>query len=296
MRFLVTSLLACLPVVAQTPDYGSTALPGAMYDSTLANRTMPFKSGLASATPSTCTASKEFHVKTYATPAQQLFLCNATGNGFVWVGDGGGSYLLPTASGSVGGIKIGAGLTIDAAGGVTSAGGASTINSGAGNGGYRMQLTIFAPVALRGGNPHLTTAAGAAKGIQIGIYNAAMTSMLASATTIVPGTSAAGAVQCLSGGGPTVSSGVSTLPDEVYWIVLPTHSTSMRILTHHSAAGGSKLINATTTPGIPCAQKVAMTGSALVSGTGSGFTLAGGLNAVSWDANTCYSPIFALVN
>lgn len=87
MRYLL--LLLCLPLMGQTPDYGRTAQAGALYDFTAAARTMPVKAGLSSATPATCTASKELYVKTDATAGQQLFICNATGNGFVLVGDGG---------------------------------------------------------------------------------------------------------------------------------------------------------------------------------------------------------------
>ena len=84
MRYLL--FLLCFSALAQVPDYGRTAQAGAVYDLTGATRTMPVKAGLTSATPSSCTASKELYVKTDATAGQQLFICNATGNGFVLVG------------------------------------------------------------------------------------------------------------------------------------------------------------------------------------------------------------------
>ncbi|MCU1284837.1 MAG: hypothetical protein JWO13_1187 [Acidobacteriales bacterium] len=51
-----------------------------------AGATIPTKSVLAANTPATCIASKEMLVKTDVTPGQQLFICNATGNGYVQVG------------------------------------------------------------------------------------------------------------------------------------------------------------------------------------------------------------------
>lgn len=126
MRYLLLSL--CVPLMAQTPDFGRTAQAGAQYDLTAAARTMPIKAGLSSATPSTCTASKELYIKTDAPAGQQLYLCSSAGNGFVLVGDGAGAgaYTLPTATGSVlGGIKIGSGLSIDGGGVVTASGGGS---------------------------------------------------------------------------------------------------------------------------------------------------------------------------
>lgn len=54
------------------------------------NPRTPIRSGLTSQTPSTCIAQKELYIKTDAVPGQQLYICNASGNGFVLVGDGGG--------------------------------------------------------------------------------------------------------------------------------------------------------------------------------------------------------------
>ncbi len=49
---------------------------------------LPIHAGLSTATPATCSASKELYIKTDATAGQQLYLCNTTGNGFVLLGDG----------------------------------------------------------------------------------------------------------------------------------------------------------------------------------------------------------------
>jgi hypothetical protein len=61
-----------------------------------AGATLPVRALLSAATPASCVASKELLVKTDATPGQQLFICNATGNGWVLVGGG--------ASGGSGGV------------------------------------------------------------------------------------------------------------------------------------------------------------------------------------------------
>lgn len=60
-------------------------------DFSAAGATLPVKSGLSAATPATCIASKELFLKTDATAGQQLFLCNASGNGWVLAGDGVGA-------------------------------------------------------------------------------------------------------------------------------------------------------------------------------------------------------------
>jgi hypothetical protein len=53
-----------------------------------ADATLPVRALLSAATPATCVASKELLLKTDATPGQQLFLCNSTGNGWVLLGGG----------------------------------------------------------------------------------------------------------------------------------------------------------------------------------------------------------------
>jgi hypothetical protein len=53
--------------------------------------TAPVKAGTIVAAPATCQASIELYVETDATAGQQLFICNAAGNGWVLVGDGGGA-------------------------------------------------------------------------------------------------------------------------------------------------------------------------------------------------------------
>ncbi len=46
--------------------------------------------GLSTATPASCTASKELYIKTDATAGQQLYLCDSAGTGWNLVGDGAG--------------------------------------------------------------------------------------------------------------------------------------------------------------------------------------------------------------
>jgi hypothetical protein len=61
---------------ASTPDFSD------------ASATRPIKAGTAAAAPVSCVANKDLYIKTDATAGQQLFLCNATGNGWNLVGDG----------------------------------------------------------------------------------------------------------------------------------------------------------------------------------------------------------------
>jgi len=51
-----------------------------------AGATLPVRALLSAAAPASCVASKELLVMTDATPGQQLFICNAAGNGWVLVG------------------------------------------------------------------------------------------------------------------------------------------------------------------------------------------------------------------
>jgi hypothetical protein len=60
-----------------------------LYDFSGAAATLPVKAGTTP--PGSCVASKELFLDTDAVPGQQLFVCNASGNGWILVGDGGGS-------------------------------------------------------------------------------------------------------------------------------------------------------------------------------------------------------------
>ncbi len=60
-------------------------------DMSAATATLPVKAGTDAGKPATCTANKELYIKTDVTAGQQLFICNATGNGWNLVGDGGGA-------------------------------------------------------------------------------------------------------------------------------------------------------------------------------------------------------------
>lgn len=71
--------------VAGNPTVGLAAI----VDLSGKTQTLPVKAVLSGSTPATCTASKELLIKTDATPGQQLFICNAAGNGYVLLGDGG---------------------------------------------------------------------------------------------------------------------------------------------------------------------------------------------------------------
>jgi hypothetical protein len=70
-------------------DTNNTFTAGTV-DMSAAGATLPVKAGAGAAAPATCAANKELYIKTDATAGQQLFICNATGNGWNLVGDGGG--------------------------------------------------------------------------------------------------------------------------------------------------------------------------------------------------------------
>ena len=59
-------------------------------DASNATATIPIKA-VAGSLPASCTASKELVIKIDATPGQQIFVCNSTGNGWILQGDGLGS-------------------------------------------------------------------------------------------------------------------------------------------------------------------------------------------------------------
>lgn len=85
--------------------------------------TTPVHAVLSANTPTSCTASKELLIKTDATPGQQLFICNATGSGYVLVGDGTSTGVTSVGAGD-GSVAIGgtaaAPTVAVAAGGITS--------------------------------------------------------------------------------------------------------------------------------------------------------------------------------
>jgi hypothetical protein len=72
---------------AQTPAASvftdqSNIYSAGVQDFTAASSTLPVKSVLSVNTPATCAANKEMLIKTDAPAGQQLFICNATGDGF----------------------------------------------------------------------------------------------------------------------------------------------------------------------------------------------------------------------
>ena len=68
-------------------------------DFTAASSTAPVKAVLSANTPTSCATSKELLIKTDAPAGQQLFICNATGNGYVLVGDGTAAGVTSVAAG-----------------------------------------------------------------------------------------------------------------------------------------------------------------------------------------------------
>jgi hypothetical protein len=86
--------------------------------------TEPVRAVLSANTPATCAASRELLIKTDATPGQQLFICNANGNGYLLVGDGISPGVTSVAAGdssvSVGGTTAAPTIAV-ANGGITSA-------------------------------------------------------------------------------------------------------------------------------------------------------------------------------
>jgi len=77
---------------------GGLSLTG-IADFTAAASTAPIKAVLSTNTPVSCLASKELLIKTDALPGQQLFICNAAGNGYVLVGDGTAAGVTSIAAG-----------------------------------------------------------------------------------------------------------------------------------------------------------------------------------------------------
>jgi trimeric autotransporter adhesin len=86
--------------------------------------TAPVHAVLSANVPTSCMASKELLIKTDAVPGQQLFICNATGDGYVLVGDGTAAGVTSVGAGD-GSVAIGgtaAAPTVAVAnGGITSA-------------------------------------------------------------------------------------------------------------------------------------------------------------------------------
>jgi BMFP domain-containing protein YqiC len=82
----------------------SNIFPAGTQDFSGAAATLPVKAVLSSATPATCIASKELIMKTDATAGQQLFVCNATGNGWTLVGDGTGAAGVTSFAGRGGAV------------------------------------------------------------------------------------------------------------------------------------------------------------------------------------------------
>jgi hypothetical protein len=73
-----------------------TQVAGGTLDASAATSTLPIKTVTIAATPTSCSASKELIIVTDAPAGQQLFVCNATSDGWVLVGDG-----APGASGDL---------------------------------------------------------------------------------------------------------------------------------------------------------------------------------------------------
>jgi hypothetical protein len=94
-----------------------------LIDFSAAITTAPVRAVLSVNTPATCYAGRELLIKSDATPGQQLFICNAAGNGYLLVGDGIATGVTSVAAGdasvSIGGTT--AAPTVEVAnGGITS--------------------------------------------------------------------------------------------------------------------------------------------------------------------------------
>ena len=86
--------------------------------------TAPVRTVLTANIPSLCFSSKELLLVTDAFPGQQLFVCNSNGNGWVLLGDGGGSAGSSNVSGNTTGtlenvsqLGSGTGLTVSSTSG-----------------------------------------------------------------------------------------------------------------------------------------------------------------------------------
>jgi len=90
------------PATTVYTDAGNTFSAGTQDFSAVV--TLPVQSVLTASTPASCAANKQLLIKTDASPpGQQLFVCNATGNGWNLVGDGsaGGVLSFNTRTGAV---------------------------------------------------------------------------------------------------------------------------------------------------------------------------------------------------
>jgi trimeric autotransporter adhesin len=87
---LVAADIPALPYVDLTTSQsvgGTKSFTGTIDASSAAN-TLPIRAVTIATTPASCTASKELIIKTDASAGQQMFICNAAGNGWNLIGDG----------------------------------------------------------------------------------------------------------------------------------------------------------------------------------------------------------------
>jgi len=118
-RLISTILLAAGVMLAQTTINGSRSILGD-FDASAAKTTKPVKTGTSD--PANCSVGELF----YRTDTATLKHCSAANT---WTAAG-GSYTLPVASGStLGGVKVGAGLSIDGGGVLSTSGGGSTFDA-----------------------------------------------------------------------------------------------------------------------------------------------------------------------
>jgi hypothetical protein len=119
--------------------------------------TEPVRAVLSANTPATCAASRELLIKTDATPGQQLFICNAAGNGYLLIGDGvaaNSSTVSGTSTGTLASVsQLGSGTGLDVS---STSGPALTAESGTGtaihgdSGGVGVLGTTVSGAALYG--------------------------------------------------------------------------------------------------------------------------------------------------
>lgn len=315
MKTLISLILFALAASAQTVTNGGTTVLGSV-DHSGATSTKPTKAGTT--LPAACAVGELFY-KTDATAGGNIYGCTATNT---WTAQG-GSYTLPTASGSVlGGVKVGSGLSIDG-GGVLSSTGGGTINSGSGNGlwfpwgmpsyspggyafssggtqtGWRYQIIVPAQMEFRAIHAQITTGSGTGCtggtcGFQFAVYNTAMTSRVAYTTVATsggtPNINATGGARFVFGGGSAVSAGVLTLPAGSYWLVASSDSTVLA-MSYYGTNTAMIVAAATTTTGTLGSTLISYSSTTIATGNGGSFALNADISGATWTVSGATTPI-----
>jgi hypothetical protein len=182
-----------------------------------------------------------------------------------------------------------------------SPGGMFPAAGGSANRGWRFQFVLPARLESRAIHAYIDTAGTGTGGLQFGIYNHAMSSQLALATVAVgggtPNINTTGSAQFVWSGGSLVSGGVLTLPAGVYWLVLTSDSTALKLASYGDGRTVAVANATTTTSPSASGTRFSYSTAPVSSGSGAALALAPDLSGVIWNAGatTCL-PLVALAN